>query len=158
MKARALLIASALLLTACGSQRPYNEIGICLTDVGELAQLKTVITRVATQYGSEVDEYSNSASRDLKALDSPIAIEHLFALFLEDPRWQSQAGPVMVNNIGASSAKSVGVSMFRNGDLFGSDRNTERLHHDLISAVSAQWKIIEAPSSNGTYDECFEQP
>lgn len=156
MTARALLLASALLLTACGSQSPYDEIGICLTDLDELAQLKTVITQVASRYGSEIDDYSISASRDLQALDSPVANEHLFALFLEDPRWQSQAGPVMINNIGASSPKSVGVSMFRNSDLFGSDRNTERLRRDLISTISARWKTFDAPSSDGTYYECVE--
>lgn len=156
MTARALLFVPALLLTACASQRPYDEIGICLTDADDLAALKAVVTQVATHYGATVDDYSKSASRDLKALDSPVATEHLFALLVEDTRWWPEAGVVMINNIGASSAKSVGVSMFRNNDLLGSDSNTENLRRDLISAASGRWKIIDAPSSDGTYHECGE--
>ncbi|WP_375289903.1 hypothetical protein [Qipengyuania sp.] len=154
MTARTLLFGSALLLTACASQRPYDEFGVCLTNTEDLAVLKAVATRVATHYGSTVDDYSNLARRDLQALDSPIATEHLFALLMEDTRWRSEAGLVMINNIGAASAKSVGVSMFRNDDLLGSDSNTQNLRRDLISVVSSRWKIIDAPSSDGSYHEC----
>ena len=42
MTARALLFVPALLLTACASQRPYDEFGICLTDTEDLADLKAV--------------------------------------------------------------------------------------------------------------------
>lgn len=117
--------------------------------------LKEVVTQVAADYGSLVKDYSKSASRDLKALDSPIATEHLFALLVEDTRLRSEAGPVMINNLGAA-ANSVGVSMFRNNDLLGSDSNTENLRRDLISAASGHWKIIEDSSSDGTYHECVE--
>ena len=156
MTARALLFAHALLLTACGSQRPYDEFGVCLTGTEDLAALKAVITQVAAHYGSTVDDYSRSVSRDLKTLDSSIATEHIFALLVEDTRWRSEAGLVMINNIGATSGKSVGVSMFQNNDLLGSNSNTENLRGDLISAVSGRWKIIDAPSSDGTYHECVE--
>ena len=156
MTARALLFLPAFLLTACASQRPYDEFGVCLTDTEDLAALKAIVTQVAAHYGFTVDDYAKSVSRDLKALDSPIAPEHLFALLLEDTRWRSEGGPVMINNIGAASAKSVKVSMFRNNDLLGSDNNTENLHRDLMSAASGRWKIIDAPSSDGTYHECVE--
>lgn len=156
MTARALLFVPALLLTACASQRPYDEFGICLTDTEDLADLKAVVTQVAAHYGFTVDDYSESVSRDLTALDSPIATEQLFALLVEDTRWLSEAGLVMINNIGAASAKSVGVSMFRNEDLLGSNSNTENLRRDLISAASGRWKIIDAPSLDGTYRECVE--
>ncbi len=62
----------------------------------------------------------------------------------------------MINNIGASSAMSVGVSMFRNNDLLGSDTKTDNLRRDLIATASGRWKIIDAPSSDGTYHECVE--
>ena len=156
MTARALLFVPALLLTACASQRPYDEFGVCLTDTEDLAAMKAIVTQVAAHYGSTVDDYSKSVSRDLKALDSPIATEHLFALSLENTRWRSESGQVMINNIGAASQKSVGVSMFRNNDLLGSNSNTENLRRDLIAAASSRWKIIDAPSSDGTYHECVE--
>lgn len=156
MTARALFFVPALLLTACASQRPYAEFGVCLEDTEDLAALKAVVTQVAAHYGSTVDDYSKSVIRDLKSLDSPIATEHLFALLVEDTRWRSEAGLVMINNIGAASAKSVGVSMFRNTDLLGSDSNTENLRRDLVSAASGRWEIIDAPSSDGTYHECVE--
>jgi hypothetical protein len=138
MTARAILFAPALLLTACASQTPNHQVEFCFTDTHDFGLLKAAVTQMASRYGLTVDDYSESVSRDLKALDSPIATEHLFALLLDDPRWQSEAGPVMINNIGASSAKSVGVSLIRNSDLLGSDDNTESLHHDLISAASAR--------------------
>lgn len=111
---------------------------------------------MATQYAATVDDYSKSANRDLKALGSPFATQHLLALLIEDDRWRSETGPIMINNIGRSSEKSVGVSMFRNNDLLGSDNNTENLRRDLISTASRRWKIIDAPSSDGTYHECDE--
>ena len=156
MIARALLFASALLITACAAQRPYDEIGICLTNTDDLAALKEAVSQVASRYELTIVDYSESASRDLEALDSTIATKHLFALFLEDPRWGSEAGPVMINNFGASSAMSVGVSMFRNNDLLGSDINTEKLRRDLIATASSRWRIIDAPSSDGTFHECVE--
>ena len=156
MTARALLFIPALLLTACASQRPYDEFGICLTDTDDLASLKAVVSQVAAHYGSTTHDYSNSARRDLSALDSPLAKQHLFALLVEDTRWPSEAGLVMINNIGAASAKSVGVSMFRNNDLLGSDSNTENLRRDLFLAASTRWKIVDAPSSDGSYHECVE--
>lgn len=156
MTARAFLFAPAIVLTACASQTPYDEVGICLTDVSEMGALKAAVARVASRYGLTVDDYSKTASSDLAALDSPIATEHLFALILEDPRWRSEAGPVMINNIGAPSAKFVGVSMFRNDDLLGSDNNNDNLRRDLISAASTRWKIIDQPSADGTYNECAE--
>lgn len=156
MMARAFLFVPVLLLTACASQRPYDEFGICLTNTEDLAALNAIVTQVAADYGSLVNDYSKSASRDLKALDSPIATEHLFALLVEDTRWRSEAGPVMINNLGAASAKSVRVSMFRNNDLLGFDSNTENLRRDLISATSGRWKVIDDSSSDGTYHECVE--
>ncbi|MFK4002681.1 hypothetical protein [Qipengyuania sp. NPDC077563] len=156
MTARALLFVPVLLLTACAAHRPYDEFGICLTDTEDLTALKSVVTQVAARYGSTTDDYSKSASRDLEALDSPIAKEHLFALVVEDTRWRSESGPVMINNIGAASAKSVGVSMFRNNDLLGSDSDTGNLRRDLFSAASSRWKIVDAPSPDGTYHECVE--
>lgn len=156
MIARTFLSVPALLLTACASQTPYDEIGICLNDTDDLVALKEAVTQVASRYGLTIDDYSESASRDLEALDSPIVTEHLFALFLEDPRWGSEAGPVMINNLGASSATSVGVSMFRNNDLLGSDTNTDNLRRDLISTASRRWRIIDGQSSDGTYDECVD--
>ncbi|GEM_PF-2611287 len=156
MTARALLFVPALMLTACASQTPYDEIGICLTDADDLVGLKTVVTQSAARYGATVDDYSKSASRDLKALNSPIATEHRLALLVEDTSWWPESGVVMINNIGRSSAKFVGVSMFRNNDLLGSDYNTENLRRDLISAISGRWKIIDAPSSDGSYHECVE--
>jgi hypothetical protein len=121
-----------------------------------MGALKASVARVASRYGLTVDDYSKTAISDLTALDSPIANEHLFALMLEDPRWQSESGPVLINNIGAASAKFVGVSMFRNDDLLGSDNNTDNLRRDLISAASARWKIIDRPSADGTYNECAQ--
>ena len=156
MTARVLLFLPALLLTGCASPRPTDEFGICLAGTEDLAALKAVVTQVGAHYRSTVNDYSKQASRDLKALDSPIATEHLFALLVEDTRWRSKAGLVMINNIGTASAKSVGVYMFRNKDLLGSDSNTENLRGDLISAASGSWKIIDAPSSDGTYHECGE--
>jgi len=156
MTASALLFVPAFLLTACASQRPYDEFGICLTDTEELPDLKAVVTQVAGHYGSTVTDYSESVSSDLKALGNPIATEHLFALLVEDTRWLSEAGLVMINNVGAASAKSVGVSMFRNKDMLGSNGNTDNLRRDMISAASGRWKIIDAPSSDGTYHECVE--
>ena len=156
MIARALLFAPVLLITACASQTPYYEIGICLTNPDDFAALKEAVAQVASRYGLTIDDYSESASRDLEALDSSIATEQLFALYLEDPRWGSEAGTVMINNIGASSAMSVGISMFRNNDLLGSDTKTDNLRRDLIATASGRWKIIDAPSSDGTYHECVE--
>ena len=156
MITRALFLVLGLLLTACVPQKPYYEFGVCLKDADDLAVLKTVVTRVAAQYGAAVDDYSMSADNDLKALDSPIAHEQLLALLVEDKRWLSKSGVIMINNIGASSPTSVGISMFRNNDLLGSNRNTRYLRRDLITASSSQWKIIDAPSSDGTYLECDE--
>ena len=46
--------------------------------------------------------------------------------------------------------------MFRNNDLLGSGTNMDNLRRDLILTASRRWKIIDAQSSNGTYDECID--
>ena len=141
---------------ACTSQRPYDEIGVCLTDASELDDLKGQVVHLASRHETRVNDYSASAKRDLKALNSSIATENLFALLIEDERWFSKAGVVMINNFGGATDRFVGVSMFKNDALLGSDRNTDALRRDIIETVSARWRIIDAPSADGSYSECEE--
>lgn len=145
MTARSFFLSSVLLLAACSSQAPYDELGICLADTEDLNELKFLANRLASTCELELDDYFSSVKRDLETLDGPLASEHLFALPLEDPRWQSQTGLVMINNIGTSSPKAVGVSLFRNDALLGSNQNTELFRRDFVAVVSARWKTIDTP-------------
>ena len=154
MKTRSFALCVGLLLSACTSQYPSNEFGVCLDDIEELTDFKSLVVRTAAKYQLEVDDYSQSVKSDLEALESPLASTDLFALLLKDTRWRSETGKVMINNIGSLVSTAVGVSMFNNDALLGNDQNAAAFKKDFVSAASARWKIIEASSSDGTYHEC----
>ena len=154
MITRSFALCAGLLLSACASQSPSNEFGVCLGDVEELTELKSLVRRTAAKYRLEVDDYSQSVKGDLDALDSALPSTNLFALILKDTRWRSETGQVMINNIGRFAPTAVSVSMFQNDALLGNDQNAAAFRNDLVSAASARWKIIDASSSDGTYHEC----
>jgi hypothetical protein len=154
MITRSFALCVGLLLSACTSQSPSIEFGVCLDDTEELTELKSLVGRTAAKYELEVDDYSQSVKSDLEALDSPLASTDLLALHLEDTRWRSETGQVMIDNIGRFAPTAVGVSMFKNDALLGNDQNAAAFRNDFVSAASARWKIIDASSSDGTYHEC----
>ncbi len=85
------------------------------------------------------------ALNDLEALESPLARQPIVYIVIEDDDWFPESGPIMVNNIGASAPREVGVSFFRSSSWLGSDGMTDEITQDVVDALSRSWTLTDYP-------------
>ncbi len=138
-------IAASVVLSGCSAQYPFDGVQFCLQSMDEADELKAVLQVISDKHGLSLVDSSHNIQNDLEALESPLARQPIVYIVIEDDDWFPESGPIMVNNIGASAPREVGVSFFRSSSWLGSDGMTDEITQDVVDALSRSWTLTDYP-------------
>jgi len=138
-------IIVSVALAGCSAQYPFDGVRFCLSSMDEAAELKAILGNVSEKHGLSLVDESMNVQNDLETLENPLARKPILYILINDKSWLPKSGPIMINNIGASSPREVGVSFFRSSNWLGSDEKTDEITRDVVDALSRNWTLSDHP-------------
>ena len=138
-------VAASVALSGCSAQYPFDGVQFCLASMDEADELYAILSSVAQKHELSIVDDSAGISNDLELLESPLARQPIIYILIKDEGWFSGSGPIMVNNVGSSSAREVRVSFFRSTSWLGSDEKTDEIAQDVAVALSKSWPLSDYP-------------
>ena len=141
--AAVLVTLMAVTLSGCAAEYPYKRVQFCMNEMADAEQVKATLQSVSRSQKLEFTDSSESVQRDLRTLESPLADQQVIRMDIDDPRWLSRNGPILISNIGEPTPLRVRVSFFRPQSVVYSDQRTERTAGLLIAALEKDWNVSE---------------